>query len=181
MPAALEREYHITAGSLVKSMTGFVIALFIFLTLFMPFVIYYLEPEEGILPAIMIVIIDLVVFIPILIGAWVYSPKKYVVSEAIVHILRPIRSIMIPIKDITSVEEKEVSVFKTVRLWANGGIFSMTGAYYNKSNGKFWMYVKNNNYVMITADKKYVLSPDEKEQFIIQLKNHIGKYNKKQK
>lgn len=175
MPSVLETKYQITPGPLVKGMTIGVIALSIFMTLIIPIMIYYLEPEKGIQPSIFFLIIDLAIFIPLFVGAWAYSPKKYVVSETGVQILRPVNSISIPIQEISEVEEKEVSIFKTIRLWANGGIFSMSGAYYNKPDGKFWMYVKNRNYVMITANKKYVLSPDEKEQFIIQIKNILSK------
>ena len=41
------------------------------------------------------------------------------------------------------------------------------------------MYAKNSNYIMLyTTDKKYVLSPDEKVQFFIEIKNKIEKQKK---
>ncbi|MCK5561051.1 MAG: hypothetical protein KAJ51_10675, partial [Thermoplasmata archaeon] len=108
----------------------------------------------------------------------IYSPKKYTLSEKEIRIIRPISSISIPINEINKVEDKEINVFKTIRLWANGGVFSLSGVFYNKQDGKFWMYAKNSRYIMIHARKKYVLSPDEKEQFIIKVKNYLGKQKK---
>jgi len=46
-------------------------------------------------------------------------------------------------------------------------------------NSIFLMYAKNDKFVMIYADKKYVLSPDEKERFIIEVKNKLEKPGKR--
>ena len=179
MTDIFQNEYTITSGRLVKGMTGFVIILFLIIGILVPYSVYY---EEGdIVLASFMTVLLISIFLPILIGAWIYSPKKYIVSEKGIRIIRPVGPIIIPIEQINSVEEKDINEFKTIRLWANGGLFSLTGAYYNKTDGKFWMYTKNNNYVMIQASKKYVLSPDEKERFIIEVKNIISRYGKKKK
>ena len=78
-------------------------------------------------------------------------------------------------------EDRVINPLRTIRLWANGGLFSLSGIFYNKTDGKFLMYAKNEKYVMIYADKKYVLSPDEKEQFIIEVENKLEKAGKGQK
>lgn len=177
MTEVFKTEFNITPGSLIKGMTGFVIILFIFIVFIIPLIIYYFENE--IFPALLVNILTLIIFIPMFIFSWAYSPKSYSVSEKGIGIHRPLSSIFIPLNEIKKVEDKEISAFKTIRLWANGGIFSLSGAFYNKQDGKFWMYAKNNRYVMIHANKKYVVSPDEKEQFIIKIKNHLGRLKRK--
>ena len=121
----------------------------------------------------------LILDIGILGGTWAYSPQKYITSEHEVKIVRPVSPITIQIAQVTEVEEKDINVFKTIRVLGNGGLFAFTGTFYNKADGKFWMYTKNTNYVMLhTKDKKYVLSPDDKEQFIIELKNKLARIKK---
>ena len=117
--------------------------------------------------------------IPILVGTWVYSPQKYIVTDKEIRIVRPAGDIKILFKEITSIEDKEINVFKTMKLVANGGIFSMSGSFYNMEDGKFWMYAKNEKYVMlITSLTKIVVSPDEKEQFMISVGNRMDRMRK---
>jgi hypothetical protein len=176
MAEMLKSEYTVTAGSMVKGLTLFVIAMFIAIAIFTPLGVYYTEKE--LLISILLLILVICIFIPIIIGSWAYSPQKYIVTEKGITIVRPYKPLFIPIKEITEVEDKEIAIFKTVQLGANGGLFSLSGAYYNKTDGKFWMYAKNDKYVMIHAAKKYVLSPDDKERFIIELKSFVSKYGK---
>ena len=175
MPEILENEYTITPGSLVKGVTGFIIILFVLMASVIPYSIYFYE--EDIFFSIMFLILILSIFIPLLVGSWAYSPKKYVVSEKGLGIVRPINAIFIPLKTITKIEDREINPLKIIRLWGNGGVFSLSGSFYNKTDGKFWMYAKNNKFVMVYADKKYVVSPDEKEMFMIELRNKIEKPN----
>lgn len=162
---------------MVKGLTVFVIVMFIAISIFTPLSVYYLENNDLLL-SILLSILVICIFIPIIIGAWAYSPQKYIVTEKGITIVRPYKPIFISIKEITEVENKEIAIFKTVKLWANGGLFSLSGAYYNKTDGKFWMYAKNDKYVMVHAAKKFVLSPDDKERFIIELKSFVSKYGK---
>ena len=173
MPEILENEYTITPGTLVKGVTGFIIILFVLMATVIPYTIYFYEDE--IFFSIMFLILMLSIFIPVLVGSWAYSPQKYVVSEKGLQIVRPINAISIPLKTIIKIEDREINPLKTIRLWGNGGVFSLSGSFYNKSDGKFWMYAKNNKFVMVHADKKYVISPDEKEMFMIELSNKIEK------
>lgn len=168
-----ETEYTVTPGPLVKNMTIFVIVLCIVMDAVIPFSIYYYENDAFI--ALMVSGLITVIFIPLFIGAWAYSPQKYTTSEKGVRIVRPVGSILIPIGEITKVEDKQVSYFKTIRLWANGGLFSMSGKFYNEADGQFWMYAKNNNYVMLYAKTKWVVSPDDRELFITDIKSKIEK------
>lgn len=166
----LETEYSVTAGRFVRGMTYFVIILFLALLIIIPYFIYL---DEGLGAAFYATLaILLAVYIPLLILSWAFSPSKYIVSEEGVKIERPLRPLFIPMETIKKVEEKDFRNYKLIRKFGNGGLFSQTGSFWNKKEGTMYFYAKNSNYVMIYADKKYVLSPDERFQFI----NHLRKY-----
>jgi len=176
MAELFETEYQISPSNLVKGVTWGVSFLFIIMIVIIPTITFYLDDDLTL--ALRLFVLFLGIMIPILAGAWAYSPKKYIITEKNIRIVRPVNTIEIPINKVKKVEEKDVNVFKTVRTWGNGGLFSFTGAFYNKTDGKFWMYAKNSNYVMIYADKKLILSPDDKELFINQIRSYIKKYSK---
>lgn len=176
MADIFETEYQITPGRLVKIVSYFIICLFVFMIVFIPIMIYSIEGEEF--QAFIVLFLYLIIMIPILIGSWAYSPQKYIVSEKRIKIVRPINSISIPLREIIKIEDRVINPLKTIRLWANGGLFSLSGTYYNKTDGKFLMYAKNDKYVMIYANKKYVVSPDEKERFMIEVKNKLERAGK---
>ena len=171
-----ETEYTVTPGRTVKIATWAIFILFISIAVIVPFLIYILG---GAFFEIMIfVILDVGIFTAVFIGAWAYSPTKYSTTESEVKIFRPINTISIPMKEIKKVEDKEISMFKTIKLWANSGVLSMSGQFYNKSDGKFWMYTKNDRYVMIHAKERWVVSPDDKEVFINDVKGKLEKRRK---
>ena len=177
MSELLEREYTITPSGLVRGLTWFIIILFISMTTLIPGSIYYFEKE--IFVALLVFILLIIIYPSVLAGSWAYSPQKYITTEHDIKIIRPVSPITIKIAELTEVEEKDINVFKTIRVLGNGGLFAFTGTFYNKADGKFWMYAKNKNYVMLhTKDKKYVLSPDDKEQFMIELRNKMARIKK---
>jgi len=58
----------------------------------------------------------------------------------------------------------------TLRLWGNGGLFAVTGIYWNKAYGKFRAYLtstKTEDVVLIETDKlKIVISPENVDELI---------------
>ena len=123
MEDLLGQEYTITPSRLINGITFFIIGLFIFLIGFLPFLIYVLDGDFFI--SVGVFVLEACIMIPILVGTWVYSPQKYIVTDKEIRIVRPAGDIKILFKEITSIEDKEINVFKTMKLVANGGIFSM--------------------------------------------------------
>jgi hypothetical protein len=168
-------DYNITPDNLVKGMTYLVIFIFIFMGVIITSSIIFIE--EDIMAALVFVVIILVVAIPTLYFSWVTSPSSYMISAKGVTIQRPWKPILIPMNKIKNVESIEISYTRTMRA-GNGGIFSISGKFYNKKEGWFWMYIKNKNFVKIEADKKWVVSPDDRELFITDLKGKLEKAQK---
>ena len=178
MASTFETEYTVTPNRLVKGVTWGVNLMFLCMIIIIPFATYIYD-EEGSYVWLLLLILFAVIFSGILVGAWVYSPKAYFLSDKDIRIERPINSMTIPLKSIKKVESIEINLFKTIRKWGNGGLYSMTGSFYNRTHGSFWMYAKNDNYVMIHADEKYVVSPDDKALFIQSVEGKLEKLSPK--
>lgn len=147
--------------------------MFLILAIIVPPVIFF---TEGDIPgALLFLLLMAGIGIPVFYGSWHYSPQKYKVSEKGVFIIRPAANIVIPIKEINKVEPKDYKSYKLLRKWGNGGLFSISGKFWNKADGDFWCYGKNTNFVMLHADKKWVVTPDEKELFITDVKGKMEK------
>ncbi len=171
MNTMLGTGYQITPGRFVKVTIALVILLFTVFSIIIPYFIYL---DEGVGWTLYITTaILLATYIPILLLAWAYSPQKYILSEKGITIKRPIKPIFIPVEKIRKVEEKDFKSYKLIRKWRNGGLFSITGSFWSKEEGTMHFYAKNGNYVMIHADKKYVLSPDDRFQFVNQLEKYM--------
>ena len=178
MNEIFETEFKVTPSTLVKGVTWGILLLFICMTILIPSSIYLFEEAEAEYLWLYLFIIFAATFSVIFIGAWAYSPQTYFVSDKNIRIKRPVNSISIPIKKTVKIEPIDINKFKTFRKWGNGGIFSSTGLFYTKEHGDFWIYTKNDNYVMVHADKKYVLSPDDKELFIHTVTSKLGREKK---
>lgn len=176
MDDALKTEYPVSRGKLVSSVTAVINGMFLFMAVIIPWTVYYYE--NDIWGAAYMIVLMGGIFAGTAGGAWYYSPKKYTVSERAVTVIRPAKNLVIPIDTIEMVEDKTVSMFKTLKTFGNGGYFSFSGSFYNKQDGKFVMSAKNANYVMIHADKKYVLSPDEKDRFILDVQKKLERHGK---
>jgi hypothetical protein len=177
MDDIFETEFQVTPNTLVKGVTWGLGLLFLCIIIFIPLATYLYEDEVEFLWLYLLILFTLI-FASTYIGAWAYSPQTYFVSDKTIRIQRPVKSISIPVNKLTRIEPIKINVFKTIRKWGNGGLFSITGLFYTKEHGDFWVYAKNNNYIMLYADKKYVLSPDDKELFMQTVKSKIER-NKK--
>jgi hypothetical protein len=176
MEGIFQNEYTITPDKFVTGITWGISLMALIMTTVIPASIFLIEKH---LPLTLgITALMLVIFIPLLYLSWAYSPQKYQVSEKEVRVVRPMGDISIPVREIRKIEEKNLKAYKLLRKWGNGGLFSVSGKFWSKKEGDFWCYAKNNNWVMLHADKKWVVSPDEKELFISDVTSKMEKKRK---
>ncbi|UCH89889.1 MAG: hypothetical protein JSV49_04395 [Thermoplasmata archaeon] len=177
MPEGFATDYTVTPNKFVTGITWFVIIMFLVMATIIPVVIYI--TERHLLATFGFIALILSVFIPTLLLSWAYSPQKYEVTDEKITIVRPRNPIVIPLAKIIKVEPKDFKAHKLMRKWGNGGLFSITGKFWSKSEGNFWCYGKNDNYVMLHADKKWVVTPDDKEIFIQDVRSKVERARKK--
>ena len=105
------------------------------------------------------------------------STRFYTLDDINVSIVRPIGSILIPIRSIkgVSVISNDIMGQSLKRRLASGGVFGYFGKFWCREFGNMsWYATRRDQYVMIetVADKKIVLTPDDLD-FVDRLKNSI--------
>jgi len=160
--------YRAEYDKLTKAITISIILLLIFLDAF----ITYISIKENF---ISLAIVITILFFVILFIPYIYSPKEYELAENGIVIKRIAKDILIPYEKINDVKSIDMNL-KAIRLWASGGLYGYFGLFRFPKIGKVWAYLKRGkNVLLIDADKKYAISPENVELFLMELKSKIKK------
>jgi hypothetical protein len=117
-------------------------------------------------------IVTLAVFV---LGA-AMAPRGYGIRDGILRIERRIAAIEIPLASIRAVERlPEESLAGSIRTLGSGGFFGYYGRFRNGTLGDYRMYAtRGGGYVLVRADRPYVLTPDSPDRFIDALNRGRG-------
>ncbi len=154
----------------MKAITYGTIALILCISVLIPYLVYTdsgLSDEFYTLTDMMLATLLIIPF------SWAYSPKEYLLTDDAVVIKRPAKDIVIPYTSIKSVNKKDSLGNRMIRQIGDGGLFSFSGTFRSREEGKMKMYVKNTNYIVIMAGEKYVISPDERDEFMMMLNSRL--------
>lgn len=152
---------------LAKGITLGVNILFLFI-IAIPFI--FLQPaergDEVILTPILLFIIDA--------GVFIFRPISYTITDQEVMVNRLWKSVIINRKDIQSVEilDKDFSK-RTIRTFGVGGMWGYFGKFIHNIVGTMTWYVTRRDKMVLVRlidGKKVVLSPDDLEGFVQNLK-----------
>lgn len=106
----------------------------------------------------------------LMVVVYLYKPVYYQVDEEGIHIHRGVGIYTIKKDDIIRVHSAhDFNIFRTVRLFGNGGLFGYTGFFYNAQYGQVRMMATQlKSIVLIYTSKKqpFVITPDNNEAFI---------------
>jgi hypothetical protein len=118
----------------------------------------------GILPLICVLV------------AVLYTVRGYSVSENTLLVQRLLWSTRLSLAGLQSVEFRPDAVRGSVRTFGNGGFFSFTGCYRNKSLGSYRAFVTDPKRIVALRFPKQavVLSPDSPEDFVRVLSAFAG-------
>ena len=99
--------------------------------------------------------------------AYLFSVQRYSVDEEFISIVRPIGTIRIPRSNTRVFRDAKITD-GAIRVWANGGLFSIAGLFYSKQSGWLHAYMRNSKVIVaIQHDRKtYLVSPDDANRFI---------------
>ena len=107
----------------------------------------------------------LIFFLAIIIGSYMFSPRKYILNEDQLIIERPVSLVVFALDDITEVTNVDSGKFiGTIRTFGVGGLFGYFGRFYNKNFGHFTCYItqrKNLIFIKTKTGKKIFISPDD--------------------
>ncbi len=103
-----------------------------------------------------------------LVVAALFVVRYYIVSQDAVIVQRLFWKTRLPLAGLKSAWHDPMAMTKSMRTFGNGGLFSFTGYYSNKTLGPYRAYVTDPNraVVMDFGNSKVVVSPRVPEQFI---------------
>ena len=108
--------------------------------------------------------------------SWPMRPARYEVSDESVRIVRawPFKTIAIPKAEIRDVRPV-VLTWRTIRTCGVGRLFGTGGWFWNKELGRFFVAMTNGHkLVLISNGGKFVISPENADEFISDVQSRIG-------
>lgn len=109
----------------------------------------------------------------IYIVCWLLRPLRYIITDTELQIQRPLGKIKIKKEDIKSIDVLQKSnISGAIRTFGVGGLFGYYGKFFNQAFGSMtWYVTRSDNPVLITTAKsKILVSPDENEHFVENLR-----------
>ncbi len=105
------------------------------------------------------------------------SPRDYSITNENLIVNRLFSNKEIKLSNIQKIQVLNNNEIKwAIRIFGVGGLFGYFGKFWNSSFGSMtWYSTKRNNAVLIeTSTKKIVITPDEQDKFISELKSKIS-------
>jgi Bacterial PH domain len=152
----------------VVTISSIIIMIIIF-TIAFPYFIQ--NPSEMGIEAIFIPLFLIIIFL----GIFIFRPISYSITDQEIIVHRPFKDIKISRKDIQSIEilDKKFSE-NTLRTFGVGGAWGYFGKFTHSSFGSMdWYVTRRDKLVLlkVSGNKKLVVSPDELELFVQELKS----------
>ena len=103
--------------------------------------------------------------------AALFSVRGYTLSPGLLLVKRLLWSTEIPLRGLRSADADPTLLAGSWRTFGNGGFFSVSGWFYNKTLGKYRAFVTNRNDAVVLrfADRTVVVSPSPAGEFVEQV------------
>jgi hypothetical protein len=108
-------------------------------------------------------------FFLLILLAYAYSPRGYLLTKDEIVVRRPIGNIRVPLAAVREIRSGTPADFTgCVRLWGSGGLFGYYGTFRTARLGKCYWYMtsRSRSVIIATPNKTLVLSPDDVPGFI---------------
>ncbi len=155
-------EYKATLDWTAKIITGFVTALFLGI---IGFNFWMIDRESAQWEEYEPLIFSIILMGSIYLFCYSFRPTKYIVDSEKITIKRPLKDLIIDMKNIQQVFLVSNDTMKwTIRTFGNGGLFGYYGKFRNRTYGNMtWYATKRDNYLLIETSKhkKIILTPDD--------------------
>jgi hypothetical protein len=105
---------------------------------------------------------------------YAYSPGEYVISARLITVKRFVGDVHIPLEEVREARALTKDDLRgCVRLWGSGGLFGYYGLFRTRTLGISSWYVTNRSQAVVvkTAAKTVVFSPDDKDGFLLAVKD----------
>lgn len=107
----------------------------------------------------------------ILVFCLLFAVRSYRIEGGHLAIKRLLWSTNIPLLGIKEACHDQQAIKGSLRIWGNGGLFAITGIYWNKRLGRFRLYATDPAKAVIIRlhDRVVVVTPEEPEAFVREL------------
>ena len=105
----------------------------------------------------------------VLILAFAYSPRGYVISDRAIAVKRLIGDVVVPMENVREARRSDAGDLRgCIRLWGSGGLFGYYGLFTTTRLGRCTWYVtdRKNIVVIATESKTTLYSPDDVDAFL---------------
>jgi hypothetical protein len=99
--------------------------------------------------------------------------RGYVLTEGHIEVLRLGWSTLLPLAGLVAVSGDPEGLRGSVRVFGNGGLFSISGCFWNRRIGRFRAYATDPSRAVLLRyqdGKKVVVTPDDVQHFIVRVR-----------
>jgi hypothetical protein len=116
----------------------------------------------------------------ILAGAALFVIRGYTIDPNELLIRRLLWATRLPLAGLKSAEVMPQAMRGSLRLFGNGGLFSITGLYRNRALGRYRAFVTHlqNTVVLRFQKKTVVISPENPERFVAEISPFVNRDSK---
>lgn len=111
-----------------------------------------------------------------LVSALLFMVSGYRLTGTTLEIERPLWTTTFALADLVSVAGDSEALRGSLRLFGNGGLFSVTGIFWNKRLGLFHAYGTDPDRAVVLRFRKrtIVITPDDTQRFIVRVRTHLA-------
>jgi len=108
----------------------------------------------------------------LVVGTAAFMVLGYQIGNGILIIRRPGWTTRVSLANLQSVVSTPNAMSSSIRLFGNGGMFSFTGVFWNRTLGRYRAYVTDlqRTVVLKMADRTIVISPEAPDRFVEELR-----------
>jgi hypothetical protein len=101
-------------------------------------------------------------------GSLLFVVRGYRLDGARLYVRRLLWETVVDLRGLESVERVPSSWMKSIRLFGNGGLFSVSGTFWNRELGRYRAFVTDhaNAVVLRISGRTVVVSPGQPEEFV---------------
>ena len=113
----------------------------------------------------------------VLLGSLVFMVRGYVLTESSIEILRLGWSTDLPLAGLAAVNGEPRGLRGSLRLFGNGGLFAISGWFWNRRIGRFRAYATDPERAVLLRyrdGKQVVVTPHDVQFFIVRVRNLAG-------
>jgi len=113
----------------------------------------------------------------VLLGSLVFMVRGYVLTESSVEVLRLGWSTVLPLAGLAAVNGEPRGLRGSLRLFGNGGLFVISGWFWNRRIGRFRAYATDPERAVLLRyrdGRQVLVTPHDVQHFIIRVRNLAG-------